>query len=157
TSRDSTRQSRPTRYSTCMPQGSSLELLESRIAPAGVVKVTVTAGVLNLEGDAAANDVTVAESSPGVLAIAGNHGTQVSFAGVTDASASVTLPVTALTGDLGGGDDVLTVKNLNLTNVMLADTAGNNTVTLLDLRVSGDIIITTGPGNDSITLSDSTR
>ena len=114
-----------------MPHGSSLELLECRIAPAGVVKVTVTAGVLNLEGDPAANDVTVAETAPGVLAITGNHETQVSFAGVTDTSASVTLPVTTLTADLGGGNDVLALKNLTLTkDVTVTDGSGSDTVTI---------------------------
>src|SRR4051812_44345201 len=141
-----------------MSLSSSLELLECRIAPAGVVKVTVTGGVLNLEGDAAANDVTVESTSPGLLSVTGNHGTQISFAGVTEASASVTLPVTALTGDLGGGDDVLTAKNFDLAKgITLTDSTGNNTILIANVRVGGGVFITTGSGDDSITVSGSTR
>ncbi len=119
-----------------MKHRSSLELLESRIAPAGLVKVTVTAGVLNLEGDAAANDLTIEATYPGLLTITGNNGTMISFANVTDVSASVNVPVTALTGDLGADNDVLTLNYLNLTKgITLTDSLGNNTFSFTDLRL----------------------
>ncbi|HEV7402304.1 MAG TPA: hypothetical protein VGO11_05230 [Chthoniobacteraceae bacterium] len=140
-----------------MKYRSSLEALESRIAPAGLVKVTVTAGVLNLEGDAAANDLTIEATYPGLIAITGNNGTMISFANVTDVSAHVDVPVTALTGDLGADDDVLTVNYLNLSKgVTLTDSVGKNSFSFTDLRLGGDLSITTGGGDDSITLLGST-
>lgn len=136
-----------------MKYRSSLELLESRIAPAGLVKVTVTAGVLNLEGDAAANDLTIDTTYPGLLTITGNNGTMISFANVTDVSAHVNVPVTALTGDLGADSDVLTLNYLNLTKgVTLTDSVGNNSFSFTDLRLGGDLSVTTGAGDDSISL-----
>lgn len=136
---------------------SQIEPLETRIAPAGLVTVTLTAGKLELVGDAEANNLTIDAVAPGQLLITGNNGTTVAFGGPAAATATVSGVVNELVSNLGGENDVLDLNYLNLAKgITITDTAGDNTVQLGSVRLGGDLSVTGGGGADVVTFDDYT-
>src|SRR5260221_73358 len=89
----------------------SIELLETRIAPAGVITVTVSGGVLTLSGDVNANSVTVNALDAGTVDLVPAAGTHLLFHGA-DSAGTVNVPVAqpVLVAKLGGGADALTLN-----------------------------------------------
>lgn len=110
-----------------------IEPLEARIAPAGVVNVTLTDGVLTITGDGADNRVEVSSVIGNQVLVAGLNGTL-----LNGASASLLFEVPAkglasITAELG---------------------AGNDDFTLRDLLVKGDVTVTDGDGGISMQMRD---
>lgn len=90
---------------------SSLEPLEARIAPAGVVNVAASGGSVKIVGDALANDLTIAIVGAGDLLITGNGGTTVTFNGTTGPTALVETYAKDLSIALGDGVDTVNITN----------------------------------------------
>src|ERR1043166_4241624 len=139
------------------PTANSLEALECRIAPAGVVNVSFTGKALLITGDAADNDLTLTQNAQDLITITGNNGTQVSLNGAA-AQAAVTLPKPVLggvTAKLLDGADVLTVDGVDLPGFLSVQGGngaavgnGGNTVTLRNVNVKTNVLITNLNGFD---------
>ena len=122
----------------------NIEPLESRIAPAGVVTITVAGQDIKIVGDGASNDFTFSgHSADGLLTeigfpaafhfhIQANAGTLLAFN--AQSATSFDIPVAALrnlTLDLGAGADELALENVTLSGKLeIKGGAGSNTVNL---------------------------
>lgn len=127
-----------------------LESLDGRIVPAG--NVMASAGeVLEIRGDAAANQVTVTQTADGIVTVSGQNGTlingraSVRFAGARLEKTDIRL---------FGGADSLTVNNLRVSvdqNVEMG--AGNDVVVLNDARAGANVSVKTEDGFDRVTAT----
>ena len=101
---------------------SSLEPLEDRIAPAGIVTVTIVAGNVTLTGDAADNLVEIDPGDPTQLHLIATSGTQFHF-GTNPLTASMFVP--GFSGDLkvalGVGVDTITLDKGTLPGNVILD------------------------------------
>ena len=80
-----------------------IELLESRIAPAGIVSISVKAGVLSISapiGDADAQTITITNPAPGSFTITPDAGTQLKLGSAAALDAGTALTLEAITSDL---------------------------------------------------------
>ncbi len=129
---------------------STIEPLESRIAPAGLVKVSLVGDLLTITGDEAGNEVTVNVLANGTTDIVPAGGTDIFFNGATTAA---TLNVTAaqpkLVSKLGIGDDKLTTSGV-FTSITADNGDGANTTTLGTMTVIGKTMIKGGKDTDSV-------
>lgn len=140
----------------------TVERLESRIAPAGVVKITLTPSDILISGDEASNIITEVSfpalldaSSPGsILRIESAAGTQLEFNGVTANSVDVPLGARKnLIIDLGGGDDALSLSEIDLDGtLMIKGGPGANTVTM-NGRIEAGRSLSYSGGDDADTLT----
>ncbi len=120
----------------------TIEALESRIAPAGIVAITYDAitGILTLAGDASANDVSIAKTGASTHRILGLGGTDLTvntvptpIAGLADIG-----KITSITFNGGASADTLALQGIiNLTSLTLNGDAGLDTFTTTGLGVKG--------------------
>ena len=132
----------------------SIEALETRIAPAGVVNVAFAGGSFTLTGDALDNVLTITATGPNVLTFSPGGGTTFT----SGLPLSVFDPATGIfhgditgkfTANLGAGNDTLFLANVTIPGKLdVNDLIGNNNLTLNNTRIGGDLNFTTGPGND---------
>ena len=144
---------------------SSIEALEDRIAPAGLIDVAFHNGTLQINGDAQNNTLTVYETADGRLTLTTDIGTALRVNGA-DVSGFLghTLDgvVTGgITVNLGDGIDALTFngaggQDLDLPSFLKVNSGnGSNTITFMQgVTVSGDVTITGGADSDTIHLND---
>src|SRR5262245_42482371 len=111
----------------------SLERLEGRDTPAGVVDVTFADGSVILVGDADNNSVSIRSNVNGRVIIESTDGTEFRLNGVS-APSPVLLP-----GEITGG---MTVR--------MGD--GNDTLALNELYVPGSVRIFGGAGDETVTV-----
>ena len=133
---------------------SSLELLEARIAPAGLVKIAVAKGTVTITGDAMDNEITIDIVSPGVLEITGAMSTMLQL-GKDGTPGAGPIDVAGYAGDLkvvlGDGSDSVTLDaGVYLKNVTLDGGAGNNTFSYSNPVVPGTFSILAKGGNDTV-------
>src|SRR5215204_8264 len=115
----------------------SIELLEPRIAPAGIISVSVSAGTLflkSLSGAAGNESIQISQTAPGELTLTPSNGTQLQL-GTVLLSADQPQVIEALFGSinvsLGEGADTVTVTNLQIAKTLNIDGGnGTNAVTL---------------------------
>ncbi|MHA3773181.1 hypothetical protein ACXR0O_16735 [Verrucomicrobiota bacterium sgz303538] len=132
---------------------SSIELLESRIAPAGVVTLDFDKFGYVLTGDAAANDLRITQDG-NEITIVPQNGTQIlnKLGGdsvPSDATLGIVMFLNRLSIDMGGGADVLTLQDLSLPGDLRIDTGFNDnlgtndldTVEISRLRVAGNLTV----------------
>jgi len=134
-----------------------IEALEPRLAPAGIVTVTLSGGVLTLTGDNLDNNIKISSPSANIWQLddanagqEGNVATLFRIAGKPD-SASVQLPTFAgLKVVLNGGNDKVDIVNL-LTNgaVTLLGGDGNDDI-FLSGTYNGAINVDSGNGDDDV-------
>lgn len=136
----------------------SLELLESRIAPAGIITLEENAFGYILSGDAQANDLVISQDGLEIT-LTPQGGTQIlnKFAGETVAS---TVPVTirlmddSLSIRMGDGADVLALEALTLPsdlNIEMGFDTSADALTISDkLHVGGDLSVVLNAGTASI-------
>src|SRR6266853_1442969 len=122
---------------------SSLEPLESRIAPAGLVKVAIAGGGVMLTGDAMDNVIEIDPGTSGQLHLIGASGTQFQLG---TSAPTADLLVMGFSGDLkvalGDGADTLTLDKGTLPhNVVLDVGTGTNTIKIGDMNNRGDHVI----------------
>ncbi|MDZ4287343.1 MAG: hypothetical protein U0984_05265 [Prosthecobacter sp.] len=135
-----------------------VESLEPRLAPAGVIAAIVAGGVLKLTGDAVDNGLTVTEISPDTLRLTGTGGTLISLSGAAGvATIDIANVDKGILADLKQGNDTLTISAAAFSgdvNVQLG--IDDNTLTLADLALGGNLIVNGLNGTDTVSLSGTT-
>lgn len=144
----------------------SFEGLEDRLLLSTVtVDYSALTNELTVTGDGSSNDVVITTNDQGQVVISGENGTTIDESSpfITDngdGTYTVTEPVDDLTIDMGGGDDSVTVEDLNLSGNLsiTTDNGGNgfDTVVLTNVSTDGTLDISTGGGNDFVSIEDST-
>lgn len=130
-----------------------LESLESRLAPAGLVTLSVSAGVLSLTGDALANDLQITESGD-FWTISAQAGGTTEFrmnGGPVLSSITFAAPL-SLKASMGAGADDLLLDGLSLPGTLTLDTGdGHDSVDLTSTFISGLATVRMGTGSDYFT------
>ncbi|MDB6149416.1 MAG: cya 1 [Chthoniobacter sp.] len=134
---------------------SSLEALETRIAPAGIVKLSYVAGVLTLTGDAASNQVSVTGTN-GLGAFVTPEGdtllqvgTGAPFAGTLELRSVLDVKVA-----LGAGDDTFILQSADIARSVAVNLgAGENLAVIDTSTILGSLKITGGSGRDTLDIA----
>jgi len=137
---------------------SSIELLELRLAPAGIVSVSTAGGILTLTGDNFSNVIEINPSGFGDWDILdpGATGTMFSLNGAAPLAALAVPILQSVKITLNGGDDQLTLNNLAINNTLnILGNDGVDTISLSGLQVNGITSMDTGNGADVFTQSNS--
>ncbi len=138
---------------------SVLELLEPRLAPAGVIAVSVNAGgtlvlgtVPGLDGD---EKVTIERIADGTYRMTPEAGVQLRIGGLNFTTPQIISGVTAgLTANLGAGDDAVTLNNAFFTKAVSINLGGgNNAFTMTDSNIGGAFTLLGGDGVDLVNFS----
>lgn len=148
-------------------RASHFEVLEDRIAPAGLITANFEGGVLKITGDADTQSLTVTQAADGRLTLTTDIGTGLEVNGTAvQGFMGYTLPslVTgAVSIDLGDGSDSLLlsgqVSDLDLPGALnIKSGSGNHTTTFqAGVTVGGNVKIDGGTGMDTIHLNDSVK
>ena len=130
-----------------------LESLEPRLAPAGIVNITVSGGVLTLTGEASANNIEVVDTGFGAWTISG-AGTQFTLNGTGAPFTSTTIAVqNSIKASLGGNNDTLQLNGLEMRGtVSILGGDGNDTLTLFQSTTVGAVIFDGGGANDDLNI-----
>lgn len=132
---------------------SSVEMLETRIAPAGVVTVNFANGLLILEGDASGNEVEIRPGGPDGFLIVGVNGTTLNGGSTTELAFDG--PLKGISADLLGGNDLLSFLGIDVAgNVSVLLGEGTNGVTFDDAAIKGNATITGGTAADTVTFAE---
>jgi hypothetical protein len=135
------------------PSSSVLESLESRLAPAGIVTLNLSGGVLSLTGDALNNDLQITQSG-GDWTIASQAGGSTQFSmngGPLLPSITIAAPA-SLRANLGAGnDDVLISEAIIPGTVSIEGGEGNDAVDLTGTSINGTVSVRLGNGSDYFT------
>ncbi len=133
---------------------SSIEVLECRIAPAGIVTANLVGGVLTLTGDGSDNDLTLISVGADAATLNGNNGTLIALNGAA-ALATVSLPVAVskVTANLGGGNDAFNLLSMQIGALAFDGGDGNNTLQISGSDVAGALSDQGGTGNDVFTAT----
>ena len=134
-----------------------IEVLESRIAPAGIVTASLAGGNLTLTGDGADNQIHIEPIGGGDFMIQGLNGTTfVNEQGPTPFFFITNLPILGLKVDLGGGNDSFDATGLRAVGASkLSGGDGNDTFTLNNFTDLGAVTIDGGMGDDAVTFGGS--
>jgi hypothetical protein len=131
-----------------------LESLESRKLMAGDVAVAVEGSLMTIDGDNLDNQVVVSQALNGNVSVIGQNGTLI------NGLPSVTFrnpQLNAMEVRMGDGNDVVTVRGLQLTNDMFVELGeGNDRLTspaTLPVTVGANAMIEGGLGNDIVSLA----
>jgi len=137
------------------PTNSSvLESLESRLAPAGIVTLSLTtAGALTITGDALANDLQITESGND-WTIATQAGGDTLFklnGGPLLSSITFAAPL-SVKASMGAGNDEILISNAIIPGALTIDGgAGDDVVDLTSTSIGGITTIRLGAGHDYFT------
>jgi hypothetical protein len=135
-----------------------LEALEARLAPAGLVALSISGGVLTITGDTLANDMQIADAGGGNWAISATPGgtTMFSLNGGAASPAAVISAQNSIRASMGAGDDQLDLLGLQLSGgLTLNGNDGHDSFLLSALTVGGAVSLDTGNGNDSVDFTSS--
>jgi hypothetical protein len=140
-----------------MLNSASLEALETRVLLSGAVLASVSHGSLHIRGDAADDAIVVDQ--------VGLNADQVRIAPANGSVINNQASPVVLSGirrgvfiQMGSGDDSLTLQDLSLPgNVTIEDSAGSDTIALANTHVAKRIDIRQGAGvSGSTTIADTT-
>lgn len=137
-----------------------IELLETRIAPAGIVSVFLKAGVLTLgvpANDEGAQSITISNPSAGVFVITPDSGTQLQLGSAIPLAAGAALTVDGVFSDikaaLGDGADALFLDTVNAPrNVTFDGGEGDDSLRVKSSAIGGTLTVLGGGGADTISL-----
>lgn len=139
---------------------SVLETLESRLAPAGLVTVNLSAaGALTLNGDVHGNDFQITESADGTQwtlsnLADGSGTTKFSFNGGAQVDSLTFDAPLSLKATLGDGDDRMVLQDTFIPKTLNVNTGnGNDKVELISALVTGNSTIVMGNGDDTFGAS----
>jgi hypothetical protein len=137
-----------------------LESLESRLAPAGIVALTVTNGVLTITGDVQSNEMQIIDAGGGMWTISGtvddvaNTGSATMFTlngGAASASVLLATPTT-VRANFGTGDDVMQMTDIDVAGSLTVDMGiGNDEVDLTSTSLLSTVTVKMGAGADYFT------
>lgn len=140
---------------------SSIEILEPRIAPAGIIAVSVSSGALvlkSLSGAGGDEAITIAQAAPGELTLTPGIDTQLRFGTVT-LPAGQAQTIEALFGGvtiaMGEGNDSVTLDNLQMAKAVSIDLGGGSNALRIEGNSSfGALKVKAGAGVDVVTIVD---
>ena len=132
-----------------------LESLEPRLAPAGIVNITVSGDVLTLTGDASANNIEVVDTGYGAWTISG-VGTQFTLNGTGAPFSSTTIAVqNSIKANLGGDNDNLQLNGLEMRGtVSILGGDGNDMLSLFQCSTLGAVTFDGGNANDDLSITE---
>ena len=133
---------------------SSLEILEDRIAPAGVVTVTTNAaGEFVIDGDNADNQFSVFQTAPNTFRIEGLTGTTLTVDGTAGLLSFDFTKLTKITASGNGGNDVFNLSNVSTLKSLAYDGgAGDDSLTAVNAGVKGNVDLSGGTGVDDFSF-----
>jgi hypothetical protein len=133
----------------------SIEILEMRVAPAGLVTATFAGGVLTLTGDTANNEIAISIVGQDTYSIAGADGTTIALNGAA-AVANVTLAgvLGSIKAEFGLGNDVLSLNVITTTGaVSFEGGGGNDTLNISNSIIGGPLTFLGGGDADTFDAS----
>lgn len=126
------------------PRTLNFQSLENRNLMAGDVAVAVNQATIAITGDAAANFIEISEVAPNVLRIQGTFGTSVNGQNFVDVKSRGFGDVSV---DLGGGNDRLSVHDVDLTylanqgNWLVNLGSGRNTASFHNVHLPENLLV----------------
>lgn len=131
---------------------STMEMLEARIAPAGLISATYAAGTLTLSGDVFSNDITINVVGVDHIVIVGAGGTFIALnGGMAGPSMPVDGPIKNINADLGVGNDHILVNSLAIPGTLnFTGGDGNDTLELFGCAIGGALTFQGGSQNDNL-------
>jgi hypothetical protein len=130
-----------------------IECLETRIAPAGVVAVSFSNGVLELTGDEVDNELSLI-ALPGarfVLSAGGETQFQFGERGYLYPFLNFSGALKSISANLLEGDDTLQIAGVTTTGRMNIDMGeGKNSTLLIETQVGGSLAVSGGAGDDTV-------
>lgn len=136
------------------PLSSSVfESLEPRLAPAGIVMLSMSAGVLTVTGDALANDLQITESgSDWTIAAQAGGTTQFKLNGGPLLPSITFAAPLSLKASLGAGNDDLLITQAIIPGTLTVDGGdGNDSLDLTGTTIGGTATVRLGAGHDYFT------
>lgn len=133
-----------------------LEALESRLAPAGIVMLDVSGGVLTVTGDGDANNIQITETGPGTWNVSdgGGSGTLFSLNGGAALTSVDFAAANKINATLGSGDDTLSLAGTGVSGAVKVDGGdGADTFNTTDVNIGGNLVVNLGAGNDTVNVS----
>ncbi len=115
----------------------TVERLESRCLLAGSVSGLVVGSTLRLTGDSADNDVIVSSTGGTVKLVSGADATDISVTGSL-------ARIKRIVWDTGGGDDKITLDELELAGSLTIRGTGSQTVLLDGTTIGGALVVESG-------------
>ncbi len=142
----------------------SIELLESRIAPAGAVNlapasggdvaVSSAGGKVKIVGDAELNDLKIELIAPGQLLVTGKGNTKVHTSSGAPGTSVTVLYSKDISVALGEGSDRFEiVSGVYYGSVSLDGGNGDNTFTLGQVTIPGSLTVAAKLGDDNLTIN----
>lgn len=136
---------------------SVLELLEPRLAPAGIVAVSTAGGVLTLTGEGLDNTVEIVSTASNVWEIKDSEAagtTMFRLNGAQTPVSTLSLPTfQSIKATLNGGNDKLKLTDVQLNGaVTIFGNDGNDTIDI-SAALNGVVSVDGGNGDDNIVLS----
>ena len=131
--------------------------LESRTLLAGNVTAQLVRGNLHLVGDAAANDIKIAETAAGIV-VQGLNGTTINGAATDFVAFAVALTSTgSINASLGAGNDKMQVDDVTLDRHLVVNGgSGNDQLGLTNADILGGVWFTGGAGHETLYAENST-
>lgn len=136
---------------------SALESLESRLAPAGLVTLSLSAsGALSITGDVDHNDFQITESGSQwtISKIYDDPGNNTQFrlnGGAQQDTITFDKPLSVV-ATLGAGDDEMLLNGTEILKTLNVNTGdGNDTLDLTSTTIDGTVTVTMGNGDDYFT------
>jgi hypothetical protein len=127
--------------------------MEERVVPAGNLTALVFDGILYLGGDSGGNQFTVAGD--------GNRAVRIdSIDGTTTINGQTSVRLTGVVRGVhyvgGSGDDIILVRNLQVTDTLNFNTgSGNDAIHLVQVTAGKGAILVTEAGNDQVRMAGS--
>jgi hypothetical protein len=134
-----------------------LEPLEPRLAPAGLIAVSVNAAGTLILGTVAGQDgdegVTIARLGDGSYQLTPDASVTLRIGGEDFTTAQTLFGVTGLTANLGAGNDKIVINDGFFTKAVTVNLgAGNNTFSMAGTTLGATLAVTTGDGADTISF-----
>lgn len=141
-------------------QGSApvVESLEPRLAPAGVVMLSLANGVLTVGGDTSDNDLQITDSGGGTWTIGPTVGgtTQFRLNGGPALPAVTFAAPLSVRATLGAGNDTMDLLSVDVTGAFTAyGNDGDDSFLLSGVAVGGAVLMDSGAGADEIDFTTS--
>ncbi|HYF33696.1 MAG TPA: hypothetical protein VD994_00290 [Prosthecobacter sp.] len=138
------------------PSDAGIELLEPRLAPAGLIAVSVnSAGTLvlgNVTGQDGNEGVTITRLTNGNYELTPSAGTMLRIGGADSAAPQTVAGVTGgLLANLGTGDDVVFLNNCSFSKGVTVNLgAGEDTYSMTNTTIGGALMVNMGDGDDVV-------
>ena len=131
-----------------------IELLESRIAPAGIVTLSIVGTTLKVVGDDAANVFNVTQLADGSVRFDASTGTQLRFGDNLQTQVRFTSAEgRSMSFELFAGADEVVIAGLSLFKDLKVDAgAGADVLSFQDILLDGKMEIKGGPGANTVNL-----